>query len=89
MTTCEDRYAAAEALKNEGKLAEAVVALEGLVAEHPTFTLAHSALAAWCTRLERHDEAISRACVAAALPRRKTLWPDHGCCRGGTDILAH
>ena len=30
MTTCDDRYAAAEALKNEGKLAEAVAALEGV-----------------------------------------------------------
>jgi Flp pilus assembly protein TadD len=57
----EDRYTAAETLKNEGKLAEAVASLEGLVAEQPDFVLAHSALAAWCTRLERHDEAIQHA----------------------------
>ena len=44
-----------------------VAALEGLVAEHPTFTLAHSALAAWCTRLERHDEAIGHARRACEL----------------------
>jgi predicted Zn-dependent protease len=61
MTDREDRYAAAEALKNEGKLAEAVASLEGLVADQPDFALAHSALAAWCTRLERHDEAIRHA----------------------------
>ena len=61
MTDREDQYAAAETLKNEGKLAEAVASLEGLVAEQPDFSLAHSALAAWCTRLERHDEAIQHA----------------------------
>jgi len=67
MSTREDRYSAAETLKNEGKLAEAVTALETLVTEHPDFTLAHSALAAWCTRLERHDEAIRHARRACEL----------------------
>jgi len=67
MTTCDDRYAAAEALKNEGKLAEAVAALEGVIVDHPGFTLAHSALAAWCTRLDRHEEAIQHARRAAEL----------------------
>jgi tetratricopeptide (TPR) repeat protein len=38
-----------------------VAALEGLVADHPDFSLAHSALAAWCTRLERHDDAVRHA----------------------------
>ena len=61
MTDRDDQYAAAETLKNEGKLAEAVASLEGLVAAQPDFALAHSALAAWCTRLERHDEAIQHA----------------------------
>ena len=61
MTDRDDQYAAAETLKNEGKLAEAVASLEELVAEQPDFALAHSALAAWCTRLERHDEAIQHA----------------------------
>ena len=61
MTDREDRYAAAETLNNEGKLAEAVASLEALVAEQPDFALAHSALAAWCTRLERHEEAIQHA----------------------------
>ena len=61
MTDREDRYTAAETLKNEGKIADAVALLEQLVAEQPDFSLAHSALAAWCTRLERHEEAIRHA----------------------------
>jgi Flp pilus assembly protein TadD len=61
MTTREERYEAAEALKNAGDLAGAVAALEGVVAADPDYALAHSALAAWCTRLERHDEAIRHA----------------------------
>ncbi len=61
MSTREERYEAAEALKNAGRLEEAVTALEALVAEHPDFALAHSALAAWCTRLERHEEAVRHA----------------------------
>lgn len=61
MTTREERYEAAEALKNAGDLAGAVAALEAVVADDPGYALAHSALAAWCTRLERHDEAIRHA----------------------------
>jgi len=60
-TTREERYAAAEQLKAAGDLAGAAAAMEQLVAEHPDYALAHSALAAWCTRLERHDQAISHA----------------------------
>ena len=67
MTTREDRYAAAEALKNAGQLEEAVTALEAVVGDHPDFTLAHSALAAWCTRLERHEEAVRHARRACEL----------------------
>jgi Flp pilus assembly protein TadD len=59
--TPDDRYAAAERLKDGGDLAAAVAALEALVADHPGFALAHSALAAWCTRLERHDDAVRHA----------------------------
>ena len=59
--TREGRYAAAERLKDGGDLAAAVAALEHLVAEHPDFALAHSALAAWCTRLERHEDAVRHA----------------------------
>jgi len=61
MTTREERYEAAEALKNAGDLPAAVAALEAVVAADPDYALAHSALAAWCTRLERHEEAIRHA----------------------------
>ena len=61
MTTREERYEAAEALKNAGDLAGAIAALEAVVADDPGYALAHSALAAWCTRIERHDEAIRHA----------------------------
>lgn len=61
MTTREDRYEAAEALKNAGDLPAAIAALEAVVAVDPDYALAHSALAAWCTRLERHEEAIRHA----------------------------
>ena len=60
-TTREDRYAAAEELKNAGDLAGAVAALEALVTEFPDYALAYSALGAWCTRLERHDDAVRHA----------------------------
>lgn len=57
----EERYAAAERLKDAGDLAAAVASLEAVVAEDPGYALAHSALAAWCTRLERHEEAVRHA----------------------------
>ena len=61
MESRDDRYAAAERCKDAGDLAGAVGMLEALVAEHPDFALAHSALAAWCTRLERHPDAVRHA----------------------------
>lgn len=61
MPTREERYEAAEVVKNAGDLAGAVAALEAVVADHPDFSLAHSALAAWCTRLERHEDAVRHA----------------------------
>jgi len=57
----DDVYAAAERLKDAGDLPGAVAALQRVVAEDPDFALAHSALAAWCTRLERHEEAVRHA----------------------------
>ncbi len=57
----EDGYLAAEKLKSEGRLDEAVRALEAVVAEHPDYALAHSAIAAWCTRLEKHADAVAHA----------------------------
>ena len=61
MASREERYEAAETLKNAGDLAAAVQALGEVVADEPDFALAHSALAAWCTRLERHEEAVKHA----------------------------
>ncbi|MFM7107814.1 MAG: tetratricopeptide repeat protein [Planctomycetaceae bacterium] len=59
--TREERYDAAQRLKDGGDLAAAVAAMESVVADHPDFALAHAALAAWCRRLERFDEAIRHA----------------------------
>ena len=61
MDSRDDRYAAAEQRKDAGDLAGAVSMLEEVVADDPNFALAHSALAAWCTRLERHADAVRHA----------------------------
>jgi Flp pilus assembly protein TadD len=61
MDSRDERYAAAEKLKDAGDLAAAVSSMETLVADDPGFALAHSALAAWCTRLERHEQAVRHA----------------------------
>jgi Flp pilus assembly protein TadD len=68
--TREERYAAAEKLKDDGDLAAAVASMEALVAEDPDFALAHSALGAWCTRLERHADAVKHARRACELEPR-------------------
>lgn len=68
--TREERYAAAEKLKDDGDLAGAIAALEALVAEDPGFALAHSALGAWCTRVERHADAVRHARRACELEPR-------------------
>jgi len=65
--TREARYAAAEKLKDEGDLPGAVAALEALVADEPDYALAHSALGMWCTRLERHPDAVRHARRACEL----------------------
>lgn len=61
MTGRDERYQAAEKIKDAGDLPGAVAAMEQLVADEPDFALAHSALAAWCTRLERHQDAVRHA----------------------------
>jgi tetratricopeptide (TPR) repeat protein len=58
MPTNEALYSEAERLKDEGKLEEAVGVLEQLLAQDPSYALAHSALAVYLGRLRRHDEAI-------------------------------
>ncbi len=65
--TREERYAAAEKLKDDGDLAGAVLALEAVIVDEPDYALAHSALGAWCTRLERHEEAVRHARRACEL----------------------
>ena len=65
--TRTERYVAAEKLKDDGDLAGAVAAMEALVADDPDYALAHSALGAWCTRLERHAEAVQHARRACEL----------------------
>jgi Flp pilus assembly protein TadD len=58
MATNEELYDAADKLKDQGKLDEAATKLNELVAQDPTYALAHSALAVILGRLKRHDEAI-------------------------------
>jgi tetratricopeptide (TPR) repeat protein len=58
MATNEELYRDHERLKDEGKLEEAAAVLEQALAQDPTYTLAHSALAVLYGRLKRHDEAI-------------------------------
>ena len=65
--TRTERYSAAEKLKDDGDIAGAVAAMEALVADDPDYALAHSALGAWCTRLERHAEAVQHARRACEL----------------------
>ncbi len=61
MATNEELYAEAEKLKDEGKTAEAVAKLETLVGQSPDYALAHSALAVYLGRLQRHQEAVAHA----------------------------
>lgn len=61
MATRDERYAEAEGIKEAGDLANAVSVLERLVSDEPDFALAHSALAAWCMRLERFQDAVGHA----------------------------
>ena len=58
MPTNEELYDAADKLKDEGKLEEAVAKLNEIVAHDAKYALAHSALAVVLGRLKRHDEAI-------------------------------
>jgi predicted Zn-dependent protease len=59
--TREQRYEVAEKLKAAGDLQGAVQVLEAVVVDHPDYALGFSALAAWCTRLERHADAVRHA----------------------------
>ncbi len=61
MSTSVQLYDEAMQLKDDGKLPEAIAKLEELLAQEPSYALAHSALAVVLTRLRRHDEAIQHA----------------------------
>jgi predicted Zn-dependent protease len=61
MATVDERYDEAIDLQQADKLEEAIGKLEGLVAEFPDYALAHSALAVFYGRQERHGEAIEQA----------------------------
>ncbi len=58
MVTREELYDIADKLKDEGKLDEAVAKMQELVAEHPDYALAHSALAVIHGKLGEHERAI-------------------------------
>jgi Flp pilus assembly protein TadD len=61
MPTTVELYDEATRLKEAGNLEEAVAKLNELLAQEPTYALAHSALAVVLGRLKRHPEAIQHA----------------------------
>ncbi|MBA4018135.1 MAG: hypothetical protein C0483_13265 [Pirellula sp.] len=61
MPTNAEIYDAAQKLKDEGKLEEAVAKLQELLAASPNYALAHSALSVYLGRLGRHPEAVVHA----------------------------
>jgi Flp pilus assembly protein TadD len=58
MPTNEELYREHEQLKDAGKLAEAAAALEKLLEQDASHTLAHAALAVLYGKLNRHEDAI-------------------------------
>ena len=58
MATREELYDAADQLKEDGKLDEAVAKMCELVEQFPDYALAHSALAVIYGRLSEHEKAI-------------------------------
>jgi Tfp pilus assembly protein PilF len=71
-------YDAADKLKDEGKLEEAVAKLNEALQIDPNYALAHSALAVVLQRLGRHEEAIGHARKACEIE------PKAACCKAGT-----
>lgn len=65
LETKESRYDRAISLRDEGKLAEALAAMEKVAADFPDYPLAHLALAVFYGNANRNDESmesIKRAC---------------------------
>jgi tetratricopeptide (TPR) repeat protein len=54
-------YDQADALKEEGKLEEAIAKYQEAVAADPSYALAHSAMAVVYGRLGKHEEAVKHA----------------------------
>jgi Flp pilus assembly protein TadD len=67
MPTADERYDEAIALQQGGNLSEAVTRLEQLAAEAPDHALTHAALAAFYTKLGRHDEAVEQGRLVCQL----------------------
>jgi Flp pilus assembly protein TadD len=61
MASIEQQYDEAIALKEEGKLEEAVTKLEAVVEEAPEYALAHAGLSVFYSNLGRHSEAVEHA----------------------------
>jgi predicted Zn-dependent protease len=61
MPTVDQLYDEAIDLQQAGKLDEAIGKLESLVAEHPEYALAHSALSVFYGKLGRTDESLEQA----------------------------
>ncbi len=58
MATREERYDEAVAVGQAGQMDRAVELLESLIADEPDYALPHAAMCVFCSKLEKHDEAI-------------------------------
>jgi Flp pilus assembly protein TadD len=70
MPTNEELYDEADQLKEAGRLDEAVAKFQQIVAQDPSYALAHSALAVVFTKLGRHNEAIQHGVKVCELEPR-------------------
>jgi predicted Zn-dependent protease len=61
MPSANEIYEEAVALKEAGKIEEAVAMLEGLIENEPDHVLAHTGLSVFYGKLDRHEEAVKHA----------------------------
>jgi Flp pilus assembly protein TadD len=61
MSTNDELYDQADALREAGNLAEAVAKFEEILRNDDKYALAHSALAVVLTKLGQHEEAVKHA----------------------------